>query len=657
VLPEAVASDPERLDRFQREAKTLAALDHPSIVTIYSVEEADGIHFLTMSLIEGKTLADLIPEGGLSADRFFDFAIPLAQGLDAAHSKGITHRDLKPANVMVTEDESRLRILDFGLAKMHADLVEGNDMPTEALTQEGLVVGTIQYMSPEQAKGATIDHRTDLFSLGVLLYEMVTGQRPFQGKSSIELLSAILSEDPPAVTDSRSDLPNDLGRVIARCLEKEPAARYQTAFDLVTELENSKQNKTQSAISRAPEPGIGAGRPSIAVLPFRYREGDVDAQMMAEALAEEITSGLTRNTAIKVVGGPVTSGYGTEVDVKTLGPVLGIEYILQGGLRKSGYRIRVSAQVTEAATATQVWSESYDRDLESADIFEVQDEIRRRIVSTVSDFHGAIYDSGRKRIEGRPIDTLNAWECVYVSTLYDKIINPEIHAKARAALERAVELDPDFGLAWSYLSWIYTDEDYRGFNPRPDPMDRALEAAQKALELEPNSHIVHWLLGRVYYFLDDLDRFVASADRSLALNSDDATIVALNGMYLALAGQWKRGIQLMRDAMDLNPHFPGYYHFVLGHDAFRRGEYEEALKEYQASLSAIPTEGYPGVAATCSQLGRQAESEAAVRAILELMPDFTLVTAGRSKTGIRGEGQKRFLEGLSRAGVPEGATD
>src|SRR5210317_1368231 len=212
VLPADMAADPARLARFVREAKMVAGLNHPNIVTLFSVEEADGVHFLTMELVEGKTLDDLVPSNGLTLERFFELATPIADAVASAHGRGIVHRDLKPTNVMVTDQGRRVKVLDFGLAKLTETRTPDGltEMPTEALTQEGIVVGTPHYMSPEQAKGDVVDQRSDIFSLGVVLFEMATGRRPFQGESSIELLSSVLKDTPQAVTAIKPELPRHL---------------------------------------------------------------------------------------------------------------------------------------------------------------------------------------------------------------------------------------------------------------------------------------------------------------------------------------------------------------------------------------------------------------------------------------------------------------
>jgi hypothetical protein len=259
ILPPHLAAEPERLQRFEQEARALAALNHPNIVTIYSVEETDGIHFLAIELVDGVTLAEKIPDGGLALEPFFDLSVPLVDSLAAAHESGIIHRDLKPNNVMVSK-KGRVKVLDFGLAKLRRDPVfdgEESEISTDLLTGEGRVVGTVAYMSPEQLRGERLDPRTDIFSLGVLLYEMTTGDRPFQGDTSAELMSSILRDAPPPLSENRHELPDHLGRILRRCLEKDPDRRYQTARDLRMELEDLRDEAARGAgdpIRTAPAP-------------------------------------------------------------------------------------------------------------------------------------------------------------------------------------------------------------------------------------------------------------------------------------------------------------------------------------------------------------------------------------------------------------------
>src|ERR1700719_347043 len=372
ILPTEMAQDADRLARFLREARAVAALNHPNVVTLYSVEECDGVHFLTMELIEGQPLDRMISASGLPVERIVEIAGAVAEGLAAAHEKGIVHRDLKPANVMVTA-EGRVKVLDFGLAKDVGPETSNHDTMTSAgRTQAGIVMGTPAYMSPEQVSGRALDHRTDIFSLGVMLHEMATGRRPFEGTSSAELVSSILRDHPPLVTDVRPDLPHDLARIIRRCLEKDPRHRLQTARDVSNELRDLARLAPQtgsapSSTSRhAAAPDSGAARAGegfwVAVLPFKYSGGSSDVAALGEGLTEDIVTGLSRFSYLKVIARSSTVRYAREaVDVRTAANELGARYVMEGSLRRSGAKIGMAAQRGDGGPGAGWWAEPYDR--------------------------------------------------------------------------------------------------------------------------------------------------------------------------------------------------------------------------------------------------------------------------------------------------------
>ncbi len=308
VLPEEVADDDERLRRFQREARAVAALNHPNIVVVHSVEESDGSHFITMELVEGRPLADVIPAGGLPLETFFDYGIALAEAISAAHESGITHRDLKPTNVMVTP-EGRIKVLDFGLAKLAEPEVSEEDvtqLQTASLTADGKIVGTAAFMSPEQAEGKAVDHRADIFALGILLFQMATGDRPFKGDSTISLLSSIIKDRAPAATELKPELPRHLARVISRCLEKNPEHRYQSAKDIRNELTGLRQ-EIASGDTGAPPPEVpsaprsrgrvlamvAAGLAVIAALGYFFRDDEAGAPVVTPRLISIATADST----------------------------------------------------------------------------------------------------------------------------------------------------------------------------------------------------------------------------------------------------------------------------------------------------------------------------------------------------------------------------
>ena len=311
VLPEEMAANRERLRRFRREVKAVAALNHPNIVTLYSVEEADELRFFTMELVEGRSLDQMIPSEGLPLSQFFDIAIPIADALTAAHERKVVHRDLKPTNVMVS-DTGRVKILDFGLAKVATEeAAEATGLPTQSLTQAGLIMGTVPYMSPEQVKGEPLDHRSDIFSLGVMLYEMCTGARPFTAKTSVELMSSIIRDNPSAVTEIKSELPRQLGRIVKRCLEKDSRRRYQTALDLSNELEELK-SEVDSGASAVPVAALSrmvdASRRKSHRTPLIGRAGEM-AQL--ERQIEQAEAG---HGAVVMIGGELGVGKTRLVD-------------------------------------------------------------------------------------------------------------------------------------------------------------------------------------------------------------------------------------------------------------------------------------------------------------------------------------------------------
>jgi serine/threonine protein kinase len=380
VLPEEVASSPERLARFEREATTVAALNHPNIVTLYSIEEVGGTRFLTLELVEGRSLAALVAPGGLPLAQVLDVAIPVAEALVAAHERGVVHRDLKPANVMVTR-EGRVKVLDFGLAKVtqpEPDL-QNTLAATMAspLSAVGEIVGTAPYMAPEQIRGEAVDARTDLFSFGVLVYELATGKLPFAGPTFADVSSSILRDEPAALSSVRFDLPHDLERILARCLAKLPRERFQTALDVANELRGLRRSLEHGA-TPAPRPASHHVA-SIAVLPFMNRSASADDEYFSDGLADELLNMLAKIRGLRVAAR--TSAFhfkGKDTTIAEVGHALNVATVLEGSVRKSGERVRISVQLVKVADGFHLWSETYDRTLD--DVFAVQDDIAKSVV-------------------------------------------------------------------------------------------------------------------------------------------------------------------------------------------------------------------------------------------------------------------------------------
>ncbi|TNF84940.1 MAG: hypothetical protein EP299_00100, partial [Acidobacteria bacterium] len=585
VLPQELAASKERLDRFQREAETLAALDHPNIVTIHSVEEVDGVRFLTMQLVEGKRLSELIPKSGMPLERIFEIAIPLADALAAAHDKGVIHRDLKPGNLMVT-DEGRVKVLDFGLAKLRPDLEAGEatELPTEPLTDEGRVLGTVPYMSPEQLEGREIDARTDIFSLGVLLYEMATGERPFRGDSSISIITSIIRDTPLGIDTLRPDLPHHLGRIIRHCLEKEPVRRYQSALDVRNELEDLKAESASGEVRRtaavAPRQrhanlwrglaaaGLALGLaatvviwqawrsgpsqkgtvipddrpPMIVVLPFDNL-GSPDDEYFADGMTEEVISRLASVDGLRVISRTTAMQYkGRRPSVKQIGKELGVDYVLEGSVRwekqpDGPSRVRVTPQLIRVADDTHIWTERYDRELEA--IFHVQSDIAQ---STIDEVGVALLEPERQALDSQPTENLEAYQAYLRGLYYWRL--PDTSAESfELALENfreAIQLDSEFAQAYSKLAGVHAAMIHFGHDYSAARREAGWQAAETALVLAPESPRVRTDIARFYYFADkDYDLALEQLALAEVKLGRDPDILALKAPIIRRQGRWK----------------------------------------------------------------------------------------------------------------------
>jgi TolB-like protein/Tfp pilus assembly protein PilF len=678
VLSEEFADNAERLERFEREARAVAALNHPHIVTIFSVEEAEGIRFLTMELIQGRSLDKLIPEGGLDLAGFFELATPLAEAISAAHDKSVIHRDLKPSNVMVDGD-GRVKVLDFGLAKLQQsdDVSDSTELPTEALTGVGVIVGTVPYMSPEQIEGKIVDHRTDIFSLGILLYEMATGDRPFQGNSQPALMSSILKDVPQSVIDMREDLPRHLGRVIGRCLEKERRDRYQTARDVFNELKALRRESSSTGASVASHPGIERAvsrteRPSsdsiatastrrgegfwVAVLPFRARAEESAVEAMTEGLTEDIVTGLSRFSYLRVISRSSTSKYGDQGhDVRAVGEELGARYLMEGSVRQAGPVLRVAVQLADAESGANLWAETYNRPFSPEAVFELQDDLAPRIVSTLADMNGILPHTMSESIHSRDLELLSPYEAMLRAFGYYERLTVEDHAEVRTALEQAVEDAPEHADCWALLSMLYAEEHKHGFNAEPDSLLRALEAARRAVAIAPSNNLAYHMLAQAHFFRRELQAFRNAADRAVALNPMDGCTTAFMGILMAYAGDWDHGCALAERAMELNPHHPGWYRFSIAINKYRQGDYDGALDVALKINMPSYYFTHAALAASYGQLGQKEAASTATRELLALKPDFA--EKAREEWGKWfGEGEllEHMLEGLEKAGLEIG---
>jgi eukaryotic-like serine/threonine-protein kinase len=528
-------------DRFEQEARAIAALNHPHICTLHDV----GPNYLVMEYIEGVALS-----GPMPVEEALRLALQMAAALEAAHAKGITHRDLKPANILVTKEG--VKLLDFGLAKP----ADGTDATR---TIEGTILGTPSYMAPEQIEGKPCDARSDVFSFGAVLYEMLAGSRAFEG------MAAVLRDDPKP--------PPALERVVMRCLEKQASRRFQSMAEL------------RGALKEAAQTGASAQQqPSIAVLPFANMSADKENEYFSDGLAEEIINALTKVPGLRVIARTSAFRFRGEQDLRKVGETLQVGTVLEGSVRKSGTRLRITAQLINVADDSHIWSERYDREM--TDVFAIQDEISHAIVETLK-----IKLSPQAAAKPRYTPKLPAYEAYLKARHYHWKLTPEAMERAKVFYEQAIALDPQFALAQAFYADLFALRANLGMTPAHETMPAARALAQRALELEPSlpeAHAVLCFLAAAY----DYDWKEAARQFTLATASDAASPWVL--AYLA-----------------------AFYLLALG----RR---TEAIEQVERAVQRDPLDFVirAGLAGCLDAAGRYAEAEAHFRQILDLDPNF-----------------------------------
>src|SRR5262245_1028114 len=605
VLPEGVAHDPGRLSRFEREARTVAALNHPTIVVLHSIEEESGTRFLTLELIEGQSLDRLVTAGGLPVARVLELPSPIADALVAAHGRGVVHRDLKPGNVMVTR-EGRVKVLDFGLARLPAEgpALNASQAATMAapISNAGDVMGTVPYMAPEQLRGEPADARADLFALGIILFELVTGRRPFAGATSAEVSSAILRDAPPPVQTLRADLPPDLGRIIGRCLEKDPERRVQTAKDVRNELEivrrESQPGMAGTGASRAAGAAGAAASdaPSIAVLPFANRSGDEADEYFADGLADELLSVLVKIRGLRVAARTSSASFkGKTFTIAEAGRALHVATVLEGSVRKAGNRVRISVQLVKVADGYPLWSETYDRTLD--DIFAVQDDIAQAVVKELrTTLLGAEPDtdaSGEARAEvaaaakGRS-ENPEAQRLYLQGRHLVELYTADGNTRGMAYLREALALDPGHAQAWVTLALGHALAANYGWVPVVDGYREARRATERALALAPDLAEAHIVMSQIHR-IHDWDWKSADQDshRALVLAPNSAEVLSDAGVLAHALGRFEEAADLLRRAIELDPlNSRSYGHLGMIYRAM--GRFAESEAAYRKSLELSP---------------------------------------------------------------------
>jgi TolB-like protein/Tfp pilus assembly protein PilF/predicted Ser/Thr protein kinase len=618
-LPPERQQDAEAHRRFIREARSAAALDHPYICHINEVAEAEGQDFIVMEYVDGQTLRAKIGRGPLPSGETLQIGIEVAEALETAHGKGIVHRDIKPENIMLTRT-GHAKVMDFGLAK-HVGRSEEAEIggPTMTLmTSEGTTVGTLAYMSPEQLRGQETDSRSDIWALGVTLYEMAAGVRPFQGQSGFEVSSAILNKPPLPLLP---EVPAELGAVIGRCLEKEPAKRYQTAQDLRTALEEIRAGTAATlaawryrlARHRWLVPAAGAlvvaallfslnvgglrtgltggagasGRSfKLAVLPFENLTGDPEQEYLSDGLTQEMISqlGALHPASMGVMARASVIRYKkSDIPLEQIGQELGVSYILEGTARREGDRIRISAELIKVRDQTQLWAETYDREMSG--ILTLQSDIARRVAVALA--LKLLPREEARLAKIRAVDP-EAYEAYLKAVHSREILTKESYEAAERYFNLALEKDPNYAAAWAGLSRVWGGRQQMGWAPSKEASRKAKEAATKALELDETEVEAHRALAGILTWEDwNWEAAERTWKRVLELDPGHADALSSYSHYLMHMGRKEEAMARIEKALELDPFNVKVLSFYTV-DLTYVGRYDEAITAAHNVLSMQP---------------------------------------------------------------------
>ena len=552
-LPPELAQDGAALERFQREARAASALNHPGICTVYAIDQHNGQHFIAMELLEGHTLSERIRRGPLDIPSLVDISIQLADALESAHARGIVHRDIKPANIFLNS-RGQAKILDFGLAKIEIartnDGAEATAMRDE-LTKAGTTLGTVSYMSPEQARAQMTDARTDIFSLGTVLYQMATGILPFQGDTSAVIFDAILNRDPTPMTQLNPAVPAEFGRVIGKALEKDRNLRYQGITDLKTDLMRLKRDldsgpRRSSESSDARRPTGATAERSIAVLYFENLSGIKEDEYLRDGVTEDIITDLSKIKGLKIFSRATVLSYRDKSATPTeIGQQLNAAYVLTGSLRRAGTRLRINAQLVDTQTDFPIWSERYDREMK--DVFEIQDELARNIAEAL---RVTLTPQEEQALAVKPTGDLQAYDLFLRGKSYARRLTRQDMEFALQMFENAVAIDPRFAVAHAAIANVCAQYHYH--------YDRG----------------ARWL-----------ERAGTAAQRAASLNPDAPEVAVASAWILYADSKFIQAIDKVRQVVDKKPDCEGAF-YLLGRSLFAAGEYQELAWMADAAVSS-----------------------------------------------------------------------
>ncbi len=632
---EQVLADEAKKARFIQEARASAALDHPNICTLYEIDEAEGKTFISMAHIDGQSLYEKIQSGPLDLDEAVDISIQAAQGLCEAHEKGIVHRDIKSANIMVT-NSGQVKIMDFGLAKL------AGETSLTRLTQAGAIMGTVDYMSPEQARGEAVDYRTDIWSLGVVMYEMLTGELPFKGGAGQAVIHSILYEEPKRLRGLRRDVPAALEQTVSKMMQKDPSSRLCSMKAVIADLEPLSPKSGLSKEQVAPKRtklrtagiiiaalacvGLSAllylrpwavqekGLSSIAVLPFRNMSADPNQEYFCEGMAEELINAFSQIKDLRVIARTSAFSFkGKDVTVRDIGRQLNVATILEGSVRKADNRLRITAQLVDTTDGRHLWSERYDRQM--GDVFAIQDEITLAIVDKLKP---TLLGREKARLARRQAIDTEVYNLCLMGRHYlrSKLVSDP--NKASEYYRQALEIDPNCALAYAGLANCYNASRDQGLLSPKEAMQKAREMAEKAVKIDETLPEAHDALATVKTWFDwdweggerhyrralELNPGFALARQRYAINLivrgrfDEAITqmkmafisdplspdlnTALGFAYICV-GRLDDAIETLNRAVEMDPSRPGG-HYFLGHFYLFKSMYEEALDEYGKAM-------------------------------------------------------------------------
>jgi TolB-like protein/tetratricopeptide (TPR) repeat protein/predicted Ser/Thr protein kinase len=573
LLPHELSHSPDAKERFLREAQAAAALDHPNIGTVFEVGEQDGQAYIAMAYIDGQSLREKIARGPLKIDEALEIAVQVAAGLEEAHRKGIVHRDVKPANVMLTA-KGQAKIMDFGLARVES---------AEDLTRTSVVMGTVAYMSPEQAEGRKVDHRTDIWSFGCLLYEMLAGHRPFQGGHEQAILQSMLHSDPEPIAALRRDIPAGLVKVLDKCLKKNAFDRYPDAGALISDL----KSVDLADIASAPAAAVRETAPSIAVLPFSDMSPEKDQDYFGEGIAEELINALTHLQGLRVVAR--TSAFalkGMKLDIREIGRKLDVGTVLEGSVRKAGNRLRVTAQLINVEDGFHLWSERYDREM--SDIFAIQDEITAAIVDSLK---VTLRVGEKTALRKRSTVDPEAYGLYLKGLYFFARPSPEAYEKALHFFRAATDKDPNFAAAYAGMASVFAGLGIMNLAPPAEMWPKAKAALQQALSLDEDLAEAHrGAASLAFWFEWDWEAAGRSFDRVLTLNPGEAMSHGQRGWFFVNRRRFDEAIREIKIALELDPLMPLFYAWSVGVH-WSVGRSAQALLEFAKALEIDPNNG------------------------------------------------------------------